>query len=229
MKLDVGSLTAILCAAKEKMRYGLTGLHITKSETVATDGRKLVVVKHPEQPEDGDAQDLERPRLLDREAVLQALKGLSKKVRDPDHLKQIEVDVAATNGSGKVHADVPVSGGRATVELPEIAGTFPNWEGVVPSEKNFTVGVCLNGTYLTEVLKVITATNKARGREMNPNSIVLKLTLPGDWSHEGKFVTGPVRVESSRGDVYAVLPFGEPTDETVRGDAYGVVMPISRE
>ncbi|HUX15112.1 MAG TPA: hypothetical protein VMW52_01480, partial [Phycisphaerae bacterium] len=77
LKLDRGSLAAVFCAAKEKMRYALNGLCIRADEVVATDGRKLIRVKHPAQ--DGAEPEPLAERIVDRADVELVLKGLSRK------------------------------------------------------------------------------------------------------------------------------------------------------
>jgi len=205
LKLDRGSLSAIYCGAKEKMRYALNSLRITNRECIATDGRRLIVVKHPEQGTDGeDAVDF-IPRNVYREDVEVALKGLSRKQRDPDYAKEVHVAVRESNENGSVHVSVPVGvAQRASIQLNDVEGTFPEWEDVVPRSDDFTVGVCINGSYLKDILKVVAEVNKARGRGEYPEKIIFKLKLPTN-KEPGHMQLSPVLIESCSGDVRAAL------------------------
>lgn len=204
LKLDRGSLAAIFCAAKEKMRYALNGLSITDAECVATDGRKLIRVKHPEQEDKGD--EVLVPRIVDRDDVEAALKGLSKKQRDHDDRKVIHVCVPETNENGAVHVSVPVgTTDRAPITMREIEGSFPEWKDVMPNGDDFTVGCCINGAYLEQILKVVAEVNKAREHDgCDPKDIILKLRLPVN-AEPGHMVNAPVLIQNRAGDVEAAL------------------------
>lgn len=201
LRLDKGSLAAIGCAAKEKMRYALNALYVTNGETVATDGRKLIVVKHPGE-QDEDAVDL-IPKLIERDGVEAAQKSLSGKVRDAQDLKEIHVNVRASNENCNLHASLPVTAGqRAEAELKAEEGQFPNWQEVIPHEGDYTASVYLDARHFAAMLKVIVETGKARGLDADgANRVLFKIKAGPD----GTSSLSPVRLESKTGDVYGVL------------------------
>ena len=169
--------------------------------TVATNGRFLLRVKHPEQDGDSDAEQFV-PKIIHRSGVETALKSLPTKAVLKPHMAEAFIDVPASNANGKVHASVPWGDTRADVELSTCEGTFPtNVDEVTPSAENYTVAAEMNVEYLIQVAKALREVDKARDRM--PGTIIIKLYAPpGKVKH---FMTEPLRVENIKGDGVAVL------------------------
>jgi len=199
MKLDKGSLAALVCTAKEKHRYALNGLNITATEVQATDGLMLIRVKHPEQDDghEGDAPFI--PRIIDAKSIETAAKSLDSK--SPCRaFGEVWIDVDASNANGHVHASVPWGNTRADVKLEPIDGTFPAVEAVTPDPGGYTAAVRLNVDRLVKLGKAIREVQKVRGLG---NEDVFTLKIYG--GENGKCSINPVRLESVGGEVVAVL------------------------
>jgi len=170
----------------EKRRYPLKGVRLTARNSIATDGRRLVVIDTPDdKPEDFpavpgfEAKKNGRPFLLGSDGA----KTLEKKIPKPSkcRFKPILQNMAmVSKGHSATFAatDLDVNAapeGTGVWKYTAMQGKFPDWKGVVKhfdtAETQATVE--LDGSMIAEVLAYLHKFSEERG-------VTLEVQGPGD-------------------------------------------------
>lgn len=125
----------------EKSRYTLTSIHVTKTETVATNGHYAVRITVPQvaEPNPADVPD-HAPFLLEGKQAITIGKALGK-----DGM----ASVAPNNAEGAFSVAVPDG---TVYHAPHIPGSFPNVDAIAPTgDPIVTFGV--QAEYLAKLAK----------------------------------------------------------------------------
>ena len=129
MKLNKQSFAiADMCSTK-KWDSGITGLYITGSETIATNGSALVRVRHQE------TDDSFSPIIIDAKSANRIAKSIKDNTTSP------------TNVNGSVSFELP----NETIKASVIEGRFPDVDVVMP-DKSDMISFNINAKLLSDVL-----------------------------------------------------------------------------
>lgn len=203
MLLDKSSLMAVLLAAKEKMRYTLSNLRITKTHTEATNGRCLARVKHPDQTNeekfpqieefiDSDMDEEFETVLISRPSAVALAKRIPAKAWDKKNIKFVQIAPDLTNANDDVHFGV-VDGdyNRGVTKVRKQGGTFPDFDTVIPGgTPKFRVALDLG--MLSEIAKVMKQVLKDEGKDPDPQAI-FEFYSSGSIAHSAN---NPVKIRA---------------------------------
>lgn len=178
MLLDRLSLMAVEAASKDKVRQQLCGLHITKTETIATDGHRMIRVKHSKEWPVEDFPVIDgvsaakvegfKGVTLPTETVQDIIKALPKKVTLP-MLKCALMDESA-NGTAKIAVtdlDNPRVFNPRTMD-----GRYPDTDQVWPKQEP-KFRIALNADLLAGIFKVFKEANYGE-----VNGVVFEFSTP---------------------------------------------------
>ena len=189
MFLNKHNLAIAALASKDQTRYALHGLHITPTETAATDGHCLGRVTLPDFPR-GDfpvvgVEESDKPFapcIIPKDAADRLAKQLPKKASIPI-LENALVDIERSQGD-TFRAVTTDRDTTQPLEVSKVEGEFPTLDNVMPTgEPVLTVG--FNALLLAQVLKVAGSITDSQNR-------VVKLEF-FDQKYKGKQV-GPVKI-----------------------------------
>jgi DNA polymerase III sliding clamp (beta) subunit (PCNA family) len=154
-RLDKAALSLRHVASDEPGRFNLSGIYLTSSNAVATDGHILATVANVD-PEPG-MNEGERliSCIIGRDDAAALEKALPKPSRfDPHASPCAELDVAAAN----VNGHIPVTVGTTAFKIEKVDAQFPDYQQVMPKgEPVFRVSFDLE--LLERLAKVIKASS----------------------------------------------------------------------
>ena len=128
---DKMNLRAVKAASTGKSRNNLNGLHVTPTETVATDGHILAIVKVDNNQ--GQPHVVTEPRTIPAAAANEALRAMKRAMKPADTFAYVTADavsVVAMNAPA-----VPL----ATFAAPSPDRDFPQYQAIVKSAENTPV------------------------------------------------------------------------------------------
>ena len=153
MLLNKHNLNIHRFCAKEESRYTLRALLVTKNETVATDGHRLVRITAPKTNEslfpsvpDFKADDIEGNVLLHADTAKELAATIPKGNKDIPILKTARI--GQENGSVRsVTTDLDIT---HLIQGKKVEGSFPDWRNVIPNKKP-AFEIHVNAAYLAEL------------------------------------------------------------------------------
>jgi len=154
MLLNKHNLNIHKFCAKDMTRYALRALLVTKNETVATDGHRMVRITTPKTNEslfpsvpDFKADDIEGNLLLHADTAKELVASIPKK-KNKDVPVLSTVRIGQENGSLRsVATDLDIT---HLVQGKKVDGNFPSWRAVIPVKKP-TFEIHVSAQYLAEL------------------------------------------------------------------------------
>lgn len=189
MRIDKAMLATVACATKDETRQSLRCVRIEADRTVATDGHILATVENVEKAEGFSCQ----LSVEDVSAIVKAIPRHKRSEPEP------ELELSAVNGTS-LSLRITGFSGQQTIEKPQHAGEFPDWQQCKPSgEITFRVG--FNFNLLEQLVDVVRACGGAKDKG-NTALILDFYDKPEDTVKTGKGgqyqgVFQPIRVTCS--------------------------------
>ena len=177
--LNKHNLAIAALATCEKSRYTLSGIQITPTETVVTDGHCLVRVSTPSADaanfpttENFTPSDNFAPFLLAADAAKQIERAIPKRTIIPV-LAHAAIDGANTNAGDVAMVMVTDLENHQIFSPRKQEGKFPDYKGYIPKAADATFVIHFDGVLLAKVLDMAGKFSSHPG-----NVITLRFTAP---------------------------------------------------
>lgn len=153
MLLNKNNLNIWKFCSKDDSRYSLRAMLVTKHETVATDGHRLVRVTVPKMNEslfptvpDFKADEIDGSLLLHADVAKEIAASIPKGEQTIPILSTAKLG-QDKGGARAVTTDLDL---QHLIEGRKVEGEFPKWEGTIPTKKP-SFEVCVNPVLLAEL------------------------------------------------------------------------------
>lgn len=147
IKINLNILqAALICCAKNDVRYYLRGIYISVDRVAATDGSRLFSYDLSSTYAEGGINEVGEeftPFIIPGESIKQLIKSLPAKER-----KGAEVEVIISDGQYSINCIDSI------VNFQPVDGKFPNIDRVIPSDYEPVIHNCYRWKYMDDFSKI---------------------------------------------------------------------------